>query len=102
MDKARKAELKRQHKERERREARERLGLTQSQLQDLLDYLEEGFRLGLECDHSPARARQWIRAEGLGEKTVLEAIGTFAVFCDCEINNNLAFYDFGWTQDEGA
>ena len=96
MDKQRKRELKRQFKEREQREAREKLGISEKQLRDLLDYLDEGFKLGLECDKTAQRTRDWIRAEGLDEVLVTEALGQFGGFCDCEVVNNVQPYVFGW------
>ena len=97
MDERRKRELRRQYKAREQAEARRRMCLEPDQLRGLLAYLDDQlFRVGVPCDHTLSRTRNWTVQQGLDPERVLESARAFGGFCDCEVALNIRPYLFGW------
>jgi hypothetical protein len=97
MDKRRKKELLRQFKEREIVEARRKMCLWADELRDLHAYLEEQlFHLGIGCDHTLARTREWAKRTGHDAEAVVGSVCEFGGFCDCEVYYNVTLDKFGW------
>jgi uncharacterized protein DUF2695 len=101
-NKARKKELLRQFKDREIAEARRKMCLWADELRDLHAYLEEQlFRLGIACDHTLARTKEWAVRNGQDVEAVVTSVGEFGGYCDCEVYYNVTLDKFGWDGEGG-
>lgn len=97
VDAERKRQLKQRYREQQAAEARARLGLSREQLTDLRDSLESNiWGLGIPCDHTLIRTREWAQKNGLDAEAVTAGVGHFGGFCDCEVANNVDPHLFGW------
>jgi hypothetical protein len=52
--------------------------------------------LGMPCDHTLIRTREWARKNGLDAEAVTDAVRHFGGFCDCEVAYNVEPSLFGW------
>jgi hypothetical protein len=94
---SRQRQLKRMYKEKEEASARQRLGLSEEQLSDLLGFLDGSiWGLGMPCDHSLVRTEEWARENRLKVETVLSGVQHFGGHCDCTVAMNCRPYRFGW------
>jgi hypothetical protein len=88
VDADRKRELKRAFKEREKESARSAMPLSEEQLNDLLDYLDE--RLPeVGCDHSLRLTREWAATNAVEARALATSVEHFGGFCDCEVLANV-------------
>ena len=88
-----KKRLKQQYLEQERQRERSRILLTDTELEALLDHLDE--RLESEgCDHTHRRTRRWLTDHGKGDR-VLSGFEDLGGYCDCEILSNVDLDRFG-------
>ena len=91
LDKNRKKELLKQYKEREIGEARRKMFLHPDQLRELHSYLALTIEeLGIPCDHTLSRTREWAVREGLVVDEVLRSVREFGGYCDCEVMKQIA------------
>lgn len=96
MDERREKELRKQYKEREQAEARRTLGLFPDQLRDLRAHLERSLGgLGIPCDHTLSRTRDWAAREELDPDRVAAAVSAIGGCCDCEVLLNVTPDQFG-------
>ncbi|MCI0642040.1 MAG: DUF2695 domain-containing protein [Gemmataceae bacterium] len=103
LDKKRKKELLREFKQKELAEARRKMCLWPDQLRSLHAFLaEQRFGLGIACDHPLGRTKEWIQLEGLDREKVLESLGEFGGYCDCEVYFNVTRDKFGWPEQDSA
>lgn len=99
-DKARRKELMQQFKEQERQQrikARGALKLTPAQLDDLHDFVEQQI-VEAGCDNTPRFTAAWAKAHRKSVKRLLEALGEFGGYCDCEVVSNATREHFGWPE----
>jgi hypothetical protein len=83
----RKRMLKQQYLAEQRRRERERIALTDAELDDLLDFLDGA--LGARgCDHTHNLTRRWLARAGKDE-AVLDGFRELGGHCDCEILANV-------------
>jgi hypothetical protein len=83
----RQRELKKQYQAAERDRERGLVALTDTELAELLDFLDE--QLGeIDCDHSLTMTRRWLATAGRGEE-VLEGLRELGGHCDCEVLANV-------------
>ncbi len=99
MDQKRKKELRKQYKEREQAEAQRTLGLFPDQLRDLRAHLDASLGgLGMPCDHTLTRTREWAAKEGMDPDRMTAAVSAFGGYCDCEVLLNVTPDLFGYDQ----
>ena len=67
--------------------------MSQDQLAQLFDHLDSALSAG--CDHSLKLTRQFLRANGLPEGTIVPWLGEYGGYCDCEV---LANVEQEWAQ----
>jgi hypothetical protein len=97
VDKKRKKELREQFKRREEADARQALGLFPDQLRDLHARLGRSIvELGMPCDHTLTRTREWAARSGLDPERVCEGVRAFGGCCDCEVLLNVTPDQFGF------
>ena len=97
-DKARRKELLRQFNEQEHQKrvtARGMLKLTPEQLDGLHDFLEQQCAEA-GCDRTLRFTVAWAKARRKSVKLLLEALGEFGGYCDCEVALNVTRDQFGW------
>jgi hypothetical protein len=70
-----------------RSEAIAAMPLSQSELADLFDYLDEALTAG--CDHSLRFTRQFLQARNLPETTIVPWLDQYGGHCDCEVLANV-------------
>jgi hypothetical protein len=100
MDRNRKKELRNQYKNQEVLAARKTLGLYPDQLRELHDHLGRTVvGLGMPCDHTLVRTREWARRSGLDPEAVVRGVGEFGAFCDCEVLLNVTPDKFGTARE---
>jgi hypothetical protein len=88
VDDERKRALKRQAKQREKAAEREAMILSQSELDDLLDHLDERLPR-TPCDHSLRLTRAWARENGVDADALATSLERFGGYCDCEVLANV-------------
>jgi hypothetical protein len=88
-DAKRKRLLKRAYKAGERAQARQEMVLNESQLQALLDYLDER-GAGEGCDHSLRLTAAWVAEASVDFDALAESLSEFGGYCDCEVLANVA------------
>lgn len=72
------------------------------ELRHLHCYLERQlFRIGIACDHTLARTREWATRTGHDVVAVVASVGEFGGYCDCEVYYIVTLDKFGW-EDAGG
>ncbi len=99
MDQERKRQLRNQYKQQEILQARKSLGLFPDQLRELHAHIENTiYGLGIACDHTLSRTREWAETAGLDPEAVVRGVNAHGGFCDCEVVLNVTFDKFGWSE----
>lgn len=101
MDEKRKQELKKAFQKAELNDARKKMVLFPDQLRELRGFLDSSiYGLGIACDHTLDRTKEWAEGEGLDLERVLASLHEFGGHCDCEILFNVTPDKFGWPEEE--
>jgi hypothetical protein len=100
-EKDRKKQLRNQYKKKELLNARKRLGLYPDQLRELHGYLGKTvISLGIPCDQTLTRTREWAVGVGLDPEAVARGVGEFGAFCDCEVLRNVTPDKFDYPEEQ--
>jgi hypothetical protein len=83
-DKAERERLRNEYLRAQQTASAARMPLDRPQLEALLDHVEAA--LGADgCDHTPAATEAWAAREGVDPQQLLEGLGEYGGFCDCEV-----------------
>jgi hypothetical protein len=88
VDDARRRELKRAFRERERTSARGEMILDRPQLEALLDHVDAQVRTN-GCDDTLRFTRAWAATQQLDADELAHSLGQFGGYCDCEVVLNV-------------
>jgi hypothetical protein len=88
MDDQQKRDARRAYKEAERGRASEAMVLDETQLSDLLDYLDERLQHA-GCDHTLRLTERWAAERRIESRGLLASLEHFGGYCDCEVLANV-------------
>ena len=95
----RKKQLRDQYKQQELLQARKTLGLYPDQLRELQNWISNSLHgLGIACDHTLVRTREWAASAGLDPDAVAKGVAAFGGHCDCEVLWNVTPDKFGYPE----
>ena len=89
MDKARKKELLKDYKAKEKQSFLESLPTDEEVFWELFDYLDEHLEEQDGCDHSLSLTRAFLETKGVEVERILEWIVDNGGGCDCEVLYNV-------------
>ena len=97
MDKARKKELLKDYKAKEKQSFLDSLPMDEEVFWELFDYLDERLEEQDGCDHSLSLTRVFLETKGVEVENILEWIVDNGGGCDCEVLYNVEerFEEFG-------
>ena len=90
--------MKQEYAERQREDDRRTLGLNESQLNELHQYLNQWSEKG--CDHTLRFTTEWAIKSGLPVDAVCQGVRVHGGYCDCEVVFNVNPDKFGWKETE--
>ena len=89
MDKARKKELLKNYKAKEKQNFKDSLPMDEEGFWELFDYLDERLEEQDGCDHSLSLTRSFLETKGVDVDSILEWIVDNGGGCDCEVLYNV-------------
>ena len=89
MDKARKKELLKDYKSKEKQNFQDSLPMDEEVFWELFDYLDERLEEQDGCDHSLSLTRAFLETKGVDVERILEWIVDNGGGCDCEVLYNV-------------
>ena len=89
MDKARKKELLKDYKAKEKQNFQDSLPMDEEVFWELFDYLDERLEEQDGCDHSLSLTRAFLETKGVDVESILEWIVDNGGGCDCEVLYNV-------------
>ena len=89
MDKARKKELLKDYKSKEKQNFQDSLPMDEEVFWELFDYLDEHLEEQDGCDHSLSLTRAFLETKGVDVESILEWIVDNGGGCDCEVLYNV-------------
>ncbi len=89
MDKARKKELLKNFKAKEKQSFQDSLPMDEEVFWNLFDYLDEHLEEQDGCDHSLSLTRAFLETKGVDVESILEWIVDNGGGCDCEVLYNV-------------
>ena len=89
MDKARKKELLKNYKAKEKQNFKDSLPMDEEVFWELFDYLDERLEEQDGCDHSLSLTRSFLETKGVDVDSILDWIVDNGGGCDCEVLYNV-------------
>ena len=97
-EKQRRREIVQSIRDQEHADAEARMPISKADLRDLFEFLDgtlfeqRGDKVWCLCDHTLRRSQEFLRSRLLSQDAIIEWLGEYGGFCDCEVAANVTDY----------